>query len=141
MNIRIYDNPSNEEVTFIKESLDSYNFRIVPPDNHQPLSFIVKSDTDEIIGGIIGGTYWDWLDIDRFWIKEEYRRLGLGTTLLKKMEEAAIQRGCNNAHLDTHDFQALYFYLKNGYVIKSELLDLPKGHTKYLLWKRLRDKC
>jgi ribosomal protein S18 acetylase RimI-like enzyme len=139
MNTKIYDNPGDEEITFIKESLDAYNFRIVPHDNHQPLSFIARSDQNEIIGGIIGGTYWGWLVIDRFWIKEEFRRQGLGTTLLGKMEESAIQRGCNNAHLDTHDFQALEFYLKKGYTIKSELPDLPKGHTRYLLWKRLKD--
>jgi hypothetical protein len=56
---------------------------------------------------------------------------------LAKAEEIAIQRGCKNAHLETHDFQSLDFYRRRGYVIFGKLDDLPEGHTKYYLRKSL----
>lgn len=132
------DDPSEEEIEFIKNGLKEYNDRIVGDDNHKVLSIVVKDKNENIIGGIIGGTYWEWLYIDRFWIRDEYRKKGIGTRLLKKIEEEAIKRGCKNVHLDVHDFQALEFYIKNGYIVKSELKDLPIGHSKYLLWKYLK---
>ena len=53
-------------------------------------------------------------------------------------EKEAKKRGCNNAHLDTHDFQAMNFYQKNNYEICGQLDDLPKGYNKYLLKKILK---
>ena len=52
-------------------------------------------------------------------------------------EDEAKNRGCNNVRLETHDFQAVNFYKKQGYIIRCELNNLPKGHTKYLMTKEL----
>jgi len=65
------------------------------------------------------------------------RHKGYGKQLLELIEKEAIKRGCHNAHLDTHDFQALGFYQKNGYKIAGQLDNLPKGYNRYLLKKSL----
>jgi ribosomal protein S18 acetylase RimI-like enzyme len=135
-NFLINDEEHSEEITFIEKELDKYNNQFVEPYFHRKLNVIIK-DNDEIIGGIIGGTYWGWLYIDRFWIKKDFRKSGLGTKILQMAEKEAIGRGCQNAHLDTHDFQAVEFYLKNGYKIVSKLANLPRGFNKYLMKKTL----
>jgi GNAT superfamily N-acetyltransferase len=130
-------NPTEDEIEFIKNGLEEYNNNIVGSDNHKLLNIILKNKDKKIIGGILGGTYWGWLNIERFWIEEEYRNKGIGKKLLKKIEEEAKKRGCKHVHLDTHDFQAREFYQKQGYTIRCELKDLPKGHSKYLMTKEL----
>ena len=131
------NNPSDSEIQHIKDELKLFNDRIVGDDNHKQINIIVKNDRDEIIGGLISGTYWEWLYIDRLWIHENYRNRGFGKSILKLAEDEAKNRGCNNVHLDTHDFQAVNFYKKQGYISRCELDNLPKGHTKYLMTKEL----
>jgi len=127
---------SEEAADFIRTRLSEYNNQFVPPDNHARLILVARRD-DDIIGGLVGGTYWNWLYIEWFWVHESERRNGLGTRLLAKAEQGAIQRGCRNAHLETHDFQSLDFYQRRGYSIFGELEDLPQGHTKFYLHKHL----
>ncbi|MFA5792505.1 MAG: GNAT family N-acetyltransferase [Candidatus Gracilibacteria bacterium] len=129
--------PRKKDVEFIKDNLKKYNQKFTGPDNHQELAVFLKDENDQIKGGLTGGTYWDWLYIDALWIDESMRHKGYGKQLLELAENEAKARGCNNAHLDTHDFQALNFYQKNGYTICGQLDYLPKGHTRYLLKKTL----
>jgi hypothetical protein len=48
-----------------------------------------------------------------------------------------MRRGCRNAWLDTHEFQAPRFYQKLGYVVFGKLPDYPPGFTRVFLTKRL----
>ena len=127
---------SEAEAQVIRQKLNEYNFERVPPDNHQTLNLVVRR-TDTITGGLVGDTYWNWLYISLFWVDPRERSHGLGSRILAKAEEIALQRGCRNAHLETHDFQSLEFYQRRGYVIFGKLEDLPEGHTKYYLRKSL----
>ena len=86
---------------------------------------------------MLGGTYWEWLYIETFWIDESARGQGYGRALLSTAEDEAIKRNCRYAHLNTHSFQALGFYEKHGYQKAGELTHLPAGHSRYLLWKEL----
>jgi GNAT superfamily N-acetyltransferase len=127
---------SEADAQVVRQKLNEFNFNLVPHDNHEILNLIVRRG-NAIIAGLIGDTYWNWLYISLFWVERGERHRGLGTQILAKAEEIAVQRGCRNAHLETHDFQNLEFYQKQGYVIFGKLEDLPEGHTKYYLRKRL----
>jgi|GEM_PF-5034002 ribosomal protein S18 acetylase RimI-like enzyme len=59
--------------------------------------------------------------------------------LLSAAENEAHKRNCRYVHLNTHSFQAVEFYERNGYQKAGELTNLPPGHSKYLLWKELSD--
>ncbi len=124
------------EARFIRERLNEFNFRLVPNDQHQTLNLVLKHG-EEICAGLLGDTYWGWLYISILWVREDLRGQGVGSRLLAGAERIAFERGCRNAHLETHDFQALNFYQKHGYGIFGQLKDLPKGHTKYFLNKKL----
>jgi ribosomal protein S18 acetylase RimI-like enzyme len=90
-----------------------------------------------VAGGLLGETYWGWLHIAQIWLHESIRKRGYGTRLVQLAEVEAIQRGCQHAHLDTMDWQALDFYLGMGYAVFGQLNDLPAGHTRYFLQKAL----
>jgi GNAT superfamily N-acetyltransferase len=135
MKILVEKNAKKKDLEVIKNGLKKYNKQFSEEDKHEGLSIFIKDENNEIKGGLIGGTYWNWLYIDALWLSEELRHKGYGKQLLKKAEEEAIKRGSTHAHLDTHDFQAVEFYKKNGYTICGQLDDLPPGHTRYLLKK------
>ena len=92
----------------------------------------------EIIAGILSKMYcWNCLYIDVLWVKEEYRKSGLGSKLIKEIEGLAKEKNCNLIHLDTFDFQAKDFYIKYGYEIFGVLDECPKGHKRYYLKKNI----
>ncbi|WP_225446605.1 GNAT family N-acetyltransferase [Paenibacillus rhizovicinus] len=92
-----------------------------------------------IIAGINCIDYaWKCLFIDALWVKEEYRRSGLGSKLLADIERTARKHGICLIHLETFDFQALDFYLKHGYEVFGVLDNCPKDHKRYCLKKTIQ---
>lgn len=131
-------NPTEEEIRIVSKALDDFNFEIVENENHKVLNIVKYDDEGNIIAGLLGGTYWGWLYIDRLWVKRDYQKSGIGSSLLIEAEKEALVRGCEYAHLDTMSFQALDFYKKHKYKVKTTINNIPKGHKKYLLIKKLK---
>jgi ribosomal protein S18 acetylase RimI-like enzyme len=102
-----------------------------------PLAFVEYDANGNVIGGILGGTYWGWLYVDILWVHEHHRGKGIGTKLLSEAEAEAIRRGCHHVHLDTMSWQAPDFYKKYGYEVIGVLPDIRSGNQKYLLIKAL----
>jgi len=127
---------SEADAQFIRQKLNEFNFNLVPHDQHEVLNLIIRRQSVPI-AGLIADTYWNWLYVGLLWVDDGERSRGLGSQLLAKAEEIAVQRGCKHAHLETHDFQNLEFYQARGYTIFGRLEDLPEGHIKYYLSKRL----
>ena len=129
--------PTENEIKYIREALKQYNNESVGEDGHTPLNIVEYDENGNIIGGIIGGTYWGWMYVDILWVHENHRHKGIGSKLLIEAEKEAIRRGCHHVHLDTMSWQAPEFYKKLGYEIIGILSDIPNGNQKYLLMKTL----
>jgi len=117
--------------------IKEYNAQKAGNDHGKTLCFVILAPGEEIAGGIIGATYWDWLYVDLMWIREDLRQQGFGERLLSLAEEEARKRGAKHSYLDTFSFQAPGFYKKLGYEVFGELHDFPPGHTRYFLEKTL----
>ncbi len=129
--------PTEKEIEYIRASLGKFNDETVGTDSHTPLNAVEYDSDGNVIGGILGGTYWGWMYVDILWVHEDHRRKGIGSRLLKDAENEAIRRGCHHVHLDTMSWQAPEFYKKHGYEVIGILPDIPKGNQKYLLMKAL----
>ncbi|CAA9322262.1 MAG: hypothetical protein AVDCRST_MAG93-5801, partial [uncultured Chloroflexia bacterium] len=103
----------------------------------QPITLFIRNAHDTIVGGLLGGTYWNWLHVEILWLSEEIRAQGHGGRLLDEAERMAVERGCIAAQLDTMSWQALPFYEHRGYTVFGVLDDFPPGHHKYFLQKPL----
>lgn len=130
-------NPSEKEITFINNALNKFNDEKVGPDNHELLNIVEYDENKNIIGGILGGTYWGWMHIDILWVDNNFRKKRIGSHLLEAAEEEAKKRVCHSVHVDTMSWQAPEFYKKNGYKIISELNNIPIGYKKFHLIKEL----
>ena len=96
-------------------------------------------DQDKIVGGILAKQSYESIYINLLAVDEAYREQRIGSQLMQKIEEIAIQRGVIHLSLTTKSYQALDFYQKNGYVVFGSLADMPmRGVTKYYLHKRLK---
>jgi len=133
----IEESPTNRDTDFVRKKLLTFNELQVGNDNHKILTAFARNKSGQLIAGLLGGTYWSWLHIDYLWVDEESRRNGIGSTLLLAAEKEAVERGCRHSHVETHDFQAPGFYIRNGYEVFANLEDLPPGHTKIFLKKNL----
>ena len=116
---------------------DKLNIKSEKPSS-LPLNFHIKNN-GVIIGGINANLYFlqSILHIDHLFVDEAYRSLDLGSKLLNHVEEIAKSKGARLSHLDTFDFQAKDFYLKQGYDIFGILDDCPKDHQRFYMKKRL----
>jgi GNAT superfamily N-acetyltransferase len=131
---------TEKDAEFIVNSLLAYNHAQVPFTQSPasiPKNYIIK-DGDEIIAGLNASIYrWKILFVDMFFVDPHYRGKDLGTTLLKHAEDEARAMGVTLSHLDTFDFQAKDFYIKQGYEVFGVLDDCPKDHKRYYLKKLL----
>ena len=131
------DSPDPADVQVIREGLNAHSAAQGVPIDWVPLMLFLCDRQGTVVGGLTGGTYWGWLYIGRLWIEEHLRGQGYGSRVLMAAEQEALRRGCHHAYLDTQDFQALPFYQKRGYSIYGELEDMPIGHIRYSLQKKL----
>ena len=130
-------NPAEPDIAYIKNKLFQFNLQHTEDDQHTLLVIFIRNDSGELIGGLLGETYWRWLHINILWVLEGYRSTGLGKQLMAKAEAEAISRGCQHADVDTMDFQAPGFYQQLGYSVWGVLEDLPPGHRRIFLKKDL----
>jgi GNAT superfamily N-acetyltransferase len=121
----------------IGPAIDRYNQQQAGEYHSQTLCFVLKAADQEIVGGVIGAIYWDWLQLELLWVKEELRGLGYGHRLLTSAEEEARKRGAKQVYLDTFSFQAPDFYKRHGYQVFGVLRDFPAGHNRYFLRREL----
>ncbi len=129
-----------ENAKKIIEGINTYNLGKVAAlaDVWTPLDFVIKDENGNEIAGILAGMgYWNGLEIKILWVDETYRNEGLGSKLLKHTETMAKAKGATISMLDTFDFQAEAFYIKNGYEVVGEIKNFPNGHKRIYLSKKL----
>ena len=74
--------------------------------------------------------------VDALYVEEPLRLQGLGTCLLREAENFAKENGASMVITNAGDWN-VGFFKKNGYLIRGELKDVPKGHNCYELYKMI----
>jgi GNAT superfamily N-acetyltransferase len=131
--------PYKADVQALRHGLARTNIERAPSIMSTPLldfAVFVRDRTGQISGGCVAEISWGWLYIDTLWLSDDLRGQGTGSRLLRVAEQEAVRRGIVSSYLFTTSFQALPFYLKQGYELWGELQDCPPGHTYYYLRKQ-----
>ena len=132
-------NPTDEEREAILIPLRAYNTAQAGPGNPQPLALLVRDDNGEILGGLYGRFFYQWLFIELLSVPEQARGQGLGSKLMQMAEDLARERKCIGLWLDTFEFQAPEFYKKCGYSEIGHIADYPPGYKHFFFQKRLNN--
>ena len=74
--------------------------------------------------------------VDALFVEEPLRRQGLGTYFMQEVEKLAKENGASMILTNAGDWN-VDFFKKNGYLLRGELKDVPKGHNCYELYKMI----
>lgn len=101
--------------------------------------FFSAEENGQLIGAAILKIKTDIGELESLIVKENFKRGGVGTSLLKKSEEKARQEGCKKMVLETSEIheEALKFYISQGYKVISEIGNLYYDKKWYKLSKEL----
>jgi len=120
----------------IQDGLDTYDEAYEP--KYENVDFYKKiADKDGkftagVIANVNKGAYGF---VDALLVEESFRHHGMGSYLLKEAEDFAKENGAAMILTSAGDWN-VDFFKKNGYLVRGELKDVPKGHNCYELFKK-----
>ena len=135
--LSIENTPSEADVAYIEERLHAFNIAATGYDDYRPLAVFARDTVGGLVAGLTGFTWGGTLRIAYLWVDDALRGEGYGARLMAAAEAEARARGCRQAVLETHSFQAPEFYLKLGYTQSGLTEDWPVGHQELHFQKRL----
>jgi GNAT superfamily N-acetyltransferase len=134
--LRISFEPQNDgPKRFIADGVANFNIATTGQATYYPVNYYLRGAGDEVLGGLIGDIWGEWLHINLVWVAEAARGRGHARAMMTAAESYAATRGCRGVYLETFSFQARPLYEKLGYTVFGELPDHPPGHTQFFLKK------
>ena len=121
----------------VERGVDQHNVGVTNLPDYYPLAFFLKDGAGEVLGGLLGDIWGGWLHVSFLWVERSLRQRDWARRLMREAERYAVRRGAHDAYLETFSFQARPLYEKLGYQVFAQLDDFPRGHTKYVLRKKL----
>lgn len=130
--------PSEADNAVVREGIVAFNESIIG-EREKEFSIFLKNDLGHVFGGIQAFLGIESIYIDTLWVEKSLQKQGYGTKLIYAAEQEAVNNRCIFSLVDTWDFQAEEFYLKNGYERIGELKNYWHGHSKIFLRKDLKN--
>ncbi|WP_427813699.1 GNAT family N-acetyltransferase [Enterococcus sp. 22-H-5-01] len=138
----IRQNQAAELMPFLEavfQQQDNLHFANEVPQANEKTIALGAWDQGKLIGAVIGKRQYDTLHISLLGVDLDKQVSGIGSALIQAMEVQAVQEKIHTITLTTKAYQALGFYLKQGYHVFGEIADVPMvGTTKYYLAKKIR---
>ena len=144
------ETPNQPEVIRLIDELDAYQKPLYPAESHHGIDMnaltqpnvifaVARSDQDEVIGcGAIVITE-NYGELKRMFVSPRARGGGVGKSILKFLEDAAVAQGFTLATLETGIYQpeALRLYERAGYVRCEPFGDYAPDPMSVFMRKRL----
>lgn len=137
MNVMITADETADFADALKQKIVEFNQTHWQTLKRQNLGVKLQDEHGNLLAGLSGKTFGNWLLIDYLWVEAALRQQRLGSRLLLEAEGIAKQRGCQFALLDTLDFQAKPFYERHGYQLQWVQPAYPKTGSKFFMMKLL----
>ena len=128
---------SDDDAVVIQNGIDAYSEAYEHECENVDFSKKLVGKDGKFIAGILANVSKDaYGHIDALFVEEPLRRQGLGTLILKEAEGFARENGASAMLTNAGDWN-VDFFKKNGYLLRGELVDVPKGHSCYELYKMI----
>ncbi|QQZ59589.1 GNAT family N-acetyltransferase [Paenibacillus sonchi] len=124
MELQIYNETNKTDKSYVVNKMIEFNMYLKDVDGN-------------IYGGLVGEICWNWLEVQYLFVDDAYRKFGYGKNLLSEAEKIAKEKKCDFIKLDTLSFQALDFYLKQGFEVFGTIHNAGR-HTHYYLKKEIK---
>ena len=128
---------NEDDVDIIQDGLDTYDEAYEPKYENVGFNKKIVDEDGNLTAGVIAdvniGAYGF---VEALFVTESLRHQGLGTYLLKKVEDFTKENDAPVIMTSAGDWN-VDFFKKNDYLIRGELKDVPKGHNCYELYKTI----
>ena len=128
---------NDEDAEVIENGINTYSEAYEP--EYETVGFnkkLVDNDGRFVAGIIANAEKGAHGFVDALYVEEPLRYQGLGTSLLREVEEFAKENGASMILTNAGDWN-VGFFKKSGYLLRGELKDVPKGHDCYELFKMI----
>ncbi len=140
LRVELEERPGTDDARVVSDGLLEFNRAVIGDPNEVQLGVFVRDASGRVLGGLHGHLRWRWIYIAKLWLPDELRGQGVGTRIMKVIEDYARHHGCLGIYLDTFEYQALPFYEKLGYVQFGVLEGYPPGFSQFHLRKTMRNE-
>lgn len=128
-------NPKSDDDKVIRDGIVNFNNQVI---NEKATHFSVfAKNAREIVGGALVWKHSDALYIDVIWCDDRFRRAGMGSKIMKMIEEEAKKGNIFQLFVDTYGFQAQKFYRKLNFQVIGVIPKYMLGHDRIYLKKDL----
>ena len=135
--LELTEDPQPADFGVILDGVRGFNRTQTGNEPPRPVGCFARDGSGKIVGGVRASLWGRATHIDALWIQEDYRGQGLGSRLMKAIEDYAAAHHHPLVYLETGSFQALPFYQGLGYEIFGELPEISNGETLFFLKKEV----
>lgn len=132
--------PNKEDIANLRDILIKYNKQHFETLDQKEFAIFLKDDDEQLIAGISGEIFGNWMEVEYLAVDEKHRGKGLGKNLLERAEKLALTHGCQSLMLYTFGFQGKDFYPKFGYKEVFVKRDFPLTGSEHFFIKELSKK-
>ncbi|MFA6408610.1 MAG: GNAT family N-acetyltransferase [Gammaproteobacteria bacterium] len=113
--------PTHPICEALRNQVRGYNFSKVGAFEINNYILAYHNENNNLMAGLCACCRLGVFNIELLWVDESLRKQRLGSRLLEKAEECARKDNAIYMKVNTATFQALDFYLKNGYEVFAKL--------------------
>ena len=136
MEIKRFDEVDDRLGEFINKEFSAYGEQNGVVLNYDEFCFAAEED-GKILGVITGRAYYNEVHIGDLIVASSLRKGGIGSKLVRAVEDNYRGKGYDKITLTTFGFQAPEFYKKLGYEVEFVREDKDPKLSKYFLAKQL----
>ena len=136
MDIKRFDEVDDRLGEFINKEFSAYGEQNGVVLNYDEFCFAAEEDGN-ILGVITGRAYYNEVHIGDLIVASSLRKGGIGSKLVRAVEDNYRGKGYDKITLTTFGFQAPEFYKKLGYEVEFVREDKDPKLSKFFLAKQL----
>ena len=100
MNLK-FENGDSAKREELRNLLRTYNRSKREPSESQALDIYLEDEEGNLIAGLTGETFGNWLEIEYLFVREDLRGKGIGSKILDQAEKEARVRNCTYSFVNT----------------------------------------
>lgn len=137
MTLTLHETAPEASLREIVAAVRTFNHETTGLPRGRAFSVEIRDEAGALLGGLAGDLWGNAFHLNALWLREDLRRTGHGSALVRRAEEFARAQGATVAYVETLSFQARPFYEKHGYGVFGTIEEIAPGVEYYFLSKRL----
>lgn len=132
----IEDAPTDKDLAVVSAGVVKFGRAEAEGSDPRPLACFLREE-GIIVAGATGRVEFGRLFVGYLWVREDLRGTGLGSSVLRRIEDAARERGARDSLIETMSDRTAHLYRRCGYVDIATIPRYVGSFTRYVMLKNL----